>query len=324
MEQRLKIKNFNTILIPYQFDGWDESSNLNFLIEEIGLKTFLSKYLGKKFLHLRTNNLSWFSNLFTFEKMVEFLTDSSMHPKNFQLYDKFSKKLERTILTRTQGKKNQVNKVQLLKILKKDKGSIAVNHLNNSNLQIHDLANQFTDWTHSRCGVNAYWTPANGKTFGWHWDTHDFFILQIEGEKKWELFEPVIKFPLDDLNFNFANWPEEKLNRTKKKAELILKAGDVLYVPAGTPHDVTALANKDSMHLTVSLSSGTWLDAFEKFLDHFSNKMSLSFEYQTKIYGKDLSPSEKKKLNILLMKNCSVLKQTSLEQFRKKIKLNFR
>lgn len=321
LKERSIIRQLNRNHINARFGGWSKKSDLNFLLEGVGLDLFLKKYLGKMFLHHKANRLEWFSNLFTFEKMVNHIISDEFPHSNIQVFDRFSTKLEKSRVSTFKNDRSYIDKKKLIKLLKTDGGSISVNHLNKSNLQIHDLAEQFSSWTHSACGVNAYWTPAGGKTFGWHWDTHDFFILQIEGEKRWELFEPILKFPQDDLKFNFSRWPEEKLKRAKRKAVVILEAGDILYVPAGTPHDVKALNSKDSMHLTVSISSGSWLNVFEKYFELVEHRIITFNEMKKKVYNFNFSPSDLKAFNVMLKKILYIYKETSLPQVRKCLKL---
>src|SRR6478672_2599413 len=44
--------------------------------------------------------------------------------------------------------------------------------------------------------INAYITPPENQGFAAHYDTHDVFVLQIAGSKKWTIHAPVIDDPL--------------------------------------------------------------------------------------------------------------------------------
>ena len=44
--------------------------------------------------------------------------------------------------------------------------------------------------------VNAYVTPPQSRGFSDHYDVHDVFVLQIEGEKRWRIHAPVHPAPL--------------------------------------------------------------------------------------------------------------------------------
>ena len=46
--------------------------------------------------------------------------------------------------------------------------------------------------------VNAYVTPPQSTGFSDHYDVHDVFVLQVEGEKRWRIRPPVHVAPLRD------------------------------------------------------------------------------------------------------------------------------
>ncbi|MGH9117775.1 MAG: cupin domain-containing protein [Acidimicrobiales bacterium] len=84
------------------------------------------------------------------------------------------------------------------------------------------------------CQVNAYLTPAGAQGLALHDDSHDVFVLQSFGTKGWEVH---------------AADPEPW--------ELVLEPGDMLYMPAGTPHAARAQAGV-SGHLTIGVLSTSW------------------------------------------------------------------
>ena len=43
--------------------------------------------------------------------------------------------------------------------------------------------------------ANAYFTPARAQGFAIHHDTHDVFILQVAGSKRWRVWRPVLELP---------------------------------------------------------------------------------------------------------------------------------
>ena len=46
--------------------------------------------------------------------------------------------------------------------------------------------------------VNAYVTPPQNRGFDDHYDVHDVFVLQVTGEKHWQVRPPVVESPLRD------------------------------------------------------------------------------------------------------------------------------
>jgi len=103
--------------------------------------------------------------------------------------------------------------------------------------------------------TNLYLTPPSAQGFPTHYDNHDVFVLQVEGEKAWRLFEKPVDTPYRGETF--------KLNEHKAgalKQEFVLKAGDCAYVPRGLMHDASTSGAGPSLHITVGLITRTWAD----------------------------------------------------------------
>ncbi|MBV6700285.1 cupin domain-containing protein [Kitasatospora aureofaciens] len=86
-------------------------------------------------------------------------------------------------------------------------------------------------------------TPAPG--FNRHTDQTDVLVLQLDGSKHWEIHPP-------------TGGAEPTTNAT----EIVLTPGDVLYLPRGWWHAVTAHAGP-SLHLTCALTPHTVLDLLQ-------------------------------------------------------------
>ena len=109
--------------------------------------------------------------------------------------------------------------------------------------------------------ANAYYTPGLARGFSIHHDTHDVFVLQAAGRKRWRLYEPLLELPLKT-----QRWSPQLGDAGEPVAEVVLEAGDTLYVPRGWPHEAESL-DTDSLHLTIGLHIYTRLDALRKALD---------------------------------------------------------
>ena len=104
--------------------------------------------------------------------------------------------------------------------------------------------------------ANAYCTPASAQGFAVHHDTHDVFVLQVSGHKRWRIYEPVVELPLKDQRWS----PAEAGAVGEPLHDITLRAGDTLYLPRGWPHEAAA-AEADSLHITVGLHPPARLDA---------------------------------------------------------------
>lgn len=109
--------------------------------------------------------------------------------------------------------------------------------------------------------ANAYYTPRSAQGLAVHHDTHDVFCLQLAGEKRWLVREPVWELPLRDQRFH------ADLGKPGPPVlDVTLRAGDTLYLPRGWLHAATT-SESESLHLTVGVNVYTWLDAFRAALD---------------------------------------------------------
>lgn len=100
--------------------------------------------------------------------------------------------------------------------------------------------------------VNAYITPAQNQGFASHYDTHDVFVLQIAGRKRWRIHEPVLESPLPE-----QPWEQLKTQVAERAAgepliDAELAPGDALYLPRGYLHSAVAQGEL-SIHLTIGV-----------------------------------------------------------------------
>jgi ribosomal protein L16 Arg81 hydroxylase len=109
--------------------------------------------------------------------------------------------------------------------------------------------------------ANAYCTPAASQGFAVHHDTHDVFVLQVSGRKRWRIYAPVVELPGKD-----QRWKPAAAGAVGAPLhDLTLRTGDTLYIPRGWPHEAAA-ADTASLHVTVGLHPPTRLDAMRAAL----------------------------------------------------------
>jgi ribosomal protein L16 Arg81 hydroxylase len=102
--------------------------------------------------------------------------------------------------------------------------------------------------------ANSYYTPSGSQGFDVHHDTHDVLVLQVAGEKRWRLYDPLMELPLKHQRYTSALG-----DAGPPTDDFVLRAGDTLYLPRGWLHEAETSAT-DSLHLTIGIAAHTWLD----------------------------------------------------------------
>lgn len=91
------------------------------------------------------------------------------------------------------------------------------------------------------CQANAYLTPPGSQGFAVHSDSHDVFVFQTAGSKRWKVHD--------------EDGPEE----------VLLEPGLSMYLPTGTPHAARAQETV-SLHVTLGINQLTWRGLVERAL----------------------------------------------------------
>jgi bifunctional lysine-specific demethylase and histidyl-hydroxylase NO66 len=111
-------------------------------------------------------------------------------------------------------------------------------------------------------GANVYFTPPGAQGFEAHHDSHDTLTVQIEGRKTWRIYEPLVTLPLESQPLHAGvSRPELKLHR-----EVMLAAGDTLYLPHGYAHEAVAGPDR-TLHVTFALAPVRAIDLLHATLD---------------------------------------------------------
>lgn len=112
---------------------------------------------------------------------------------------------------------------------------------------------------------NAYLTPSRSQGLHPHFDTHDVFVLQVEGSKTWHLYGAAERCPL------LASFqPVIPVANLPAPAQVVeLSAGDLLYVPRGHVHDALT-SGEHSLHITIGIYPTQWLDLLVTALTNLS------------------------------------------------------
>ena len=127
--------------------------------------------------------------------------------------------------------------------------TIVVNRINGSlPPMIEFCAALAREWDLHSTQANLYLTPPNAQGFAAHFDRHCVFILQVHGEKTWRLYEHGSHLPVECKPNLFKRVTEAG----KLQQELVLRPGDLLYIPRGLVHEACT-SDSASLHITLGL-----------------------------------------------------------------------
>ena len=109
--------------------------------------------------------------------------------------------------------------------------------------------------------TNIYCSWPSCQAFKSHYDTHEVFIMQIDGQKEWFVFEDTVKHPQRDEKSKDQKPPEGT-----PYIHCVLKPGDLLYIPRGHWHYAIA-REQPSLHVTLGIRCLTGRDILEFLFD---------------------------------------------------------
>ncbi len=101
--------------------------------------------------------------------------------------------------------------------------------------------------------VNLYATPGSAQGLRKHVDRHDVLVLQLRGEKTWDIYPP--------------GYSDNAQSAEIRPRTVVLRSGSWLYVPKGIWHEVRNDGPEPSVHLTIGFHPLTWLEVFQAALD---------------------------------------------------------
>lgn len=227
--------------------------------------TFFDEYWEKKPLHLRRGRPQYYGDAFSKAALDRHLKEGT--PLGYG---------ERINLARTDpsvGKKVDLNrgaKGELAEFAEVEEAwsrgaSVQVMHMQQFHEPVWRLLAAMERSFGALFGANAYLTPGGEQGFAPHFDDVEVFMMQLEGSKRWRIYEPPLgeEFPLPrEYSRDFL--PSEL---GEPVLDCVLEPGDLLYLPRGSVHAGVAVGDGFSHHLTVSTYQKTaWCHLLERTL----------------------------------------------------------
>jgi hypothetical protein len=131
--------------------------------------------------------------------------------------------------------------------------SVVANEVQTLHAPIMDVAQMLSRAFAAQVGANVYCSFRDVQAFNSHFDNHDVFAIQTEGEKIWRIYETQLDTPVDlpPDGPETRQWLQQARGRVER--EVHMRPGDVLYLPRGRFHDALA-TDGASLHVTFSVT----------------------------------------------------------------------
>jgi len=114
--------------------------------------------------------------------------------------------------------------------------------------------------------ANVYISWQSHKAFPAHYDTHDVWAVQVEGEKCWNIWEGRAEWPISHPLWRSQDQAHHEQHKGKLRARILMKPGDLLYLPRGWYHDALAEAPA-SVHVAYGAHAPNGMDVMNILLE---------------------------------------------------------
>lgn len=152
-----------------------------------------------------------------------------------------------------------INRHQLYKCLE-DGATLVLDRCQSFFDNVDNVRKWLSSQLECSCSANLYAAFSSTPSFGLHFDNHDVLAVQLEGVKKWKVYNPTHSYPLEDeRSFDFIA-PD-----TDPDFEFDIKPGEAFYLPAGYWHNVSTQSEK-SLHITFTIIRPRRIDILNSLL----------------------------------------------------------
>lgn len=213
------------------------------VLEPISLKDFFAEYWEQKPLHITRPKNNPFAALISIDTIEELISTNKINFPTVQLSH-----AGQSIPVSTYTDEDNVVVPSRVIEQYKSGSTIVISHAHRLVPNLMCLCRSIQSSLMMRCQTNVYLSPAGNQGFNPHYDTHDVFIIQVSGKKTFNFYSSGANFPTSADRFN------RDIHKVGAKTEeIVLGAGDTLYIPRGVAHDAVADTKEPSLHVTLGV-----------------------------------------------------------------------
>jgi ribosomal protein L16 Arg81 hydroxylase len=144
--------------------------------------------------------------------------------------------------------------------------SLVLNDIDGLTEGLKTLKGLLADISGARVESNLYYSQPGHQAFSVHFDVHDVFAFQVEGRKRWRVYQQAHRFPINHLAFLSGDTAAHEKAKGSVSMEFVLEPGDLIYLPAGYYHQAIC-TDSVSVHLSFSAIEMRGLDVISELFD---------------------------------------------------------
>ena len=217
------------------------------LIDPLPAAEFERDYYEQRLCHIRRESSPYYAELLSFRDLDLVLGTHAAGPRDITLV-----RSDGDVPRREYTRGDRVQPLEVARLFD-DGATVIFNQLHKRVPALARLCVGLGRCFSSRVQTNVYLTPADAQGFKPHWDTHDVFVLQISGTKRWFIYDTKVKLPLRGQRFKRGISPGELAG------EFELGPGSAVYLPRGLMHAARS-TSEPSLHVTLGLTAFTWAE----------------------------------------------------------------
>lgn len=235
--------------------SFESPASLEWLIQPINTETFFNEYWEKQPLVIRRAQKEYFAPLLSLDDVDRVMTTFNLTYPNITL-----KNAETEVRVADYTVPSGALDVAAVYQLFNRGSTIVLAFLDDVLPPLVWLCRGIQRELNFPLQANVYLTPARGQGAKHHYDTHDVFVLQIVGSKRWTMYGSPVELPLANQDFD-----PNLHDRGTPSMEFELEPGDLAYIPRGVVHDARS-SEELSLHITVGVLCYRWADLLLEFV----------------------------------------------------------
>jgi len=140
--------------------------------------------------------------------------------------------------------------------------SLVANDIDTLTPALAGFAAALEDALDAKVQANLYCSWRERQAFDSHFDTHDVYAVHVAGEKLWRLYETRMENPIAHPRFKTFGQDWHDRNKGTVAQEVVMRPGDLLYIPRGQYHDALALSD-GTIHIAFGATHVIGLDLLD-------------------------------------------------------------